>query len=376
MTIGWKSFFVLLFFYRCGMSLVGEFIVTRVTTLGDTSQYQRSVFTIFETRPGFSFGSLIEDGRYYSTVITESIGAVFHALLFGSPILIDFVFQSIAFVGIYKFLTAVPEAERKYLAVLIITPSFNLWSSVAAKEPLLVFFVGVICAHFVRIYLDHARIGLLEIISAVGIFLFKVHYVPTLVFIYFSIILARKVKQKSALAITVGMMSLVPLYLAKDKLDAMAFRILPHFLGYGHSRDAYWVEKYDVFTKAPYGMFQGFFGPTIAESQLGILQFASFLESSAIVGVLLLLLLRDTARIPMYCWFVGIFALGWLLFASYPLGIMNSGSAIRYRTGHLLLVFFIFAITFSRSHFIRWQANERSKTSLGKGQASPMGLSD
>jgi hypothetical protein len=359
MSRSWRIFFVLLFFYRCAMSVVGELIVVRFTSLGDSNQYQKRYFTIFDQSRDFAFGSLIEDGRYYSTILTETLGAVFHALLFGNPILIDLCFQTIAFIGIYKFLMAVPNAERRYLALLVLTPSFNLWSSVAAKEPLLVFFVGVVCAYLVKLYVGRAAIGLLEIVSAIGIFLFKVHYLPTLLFLYFSTVLARNIRQKAALAASVGLMSLVPLYLVRDKIDAMAFRIVPHFFGYGNSREIFWVEKYDVFVKAPYGMLQGFFGPTFEESLRGPLQMASFLESAVIVGVLILLLLRNTARLPVYGFFVGTFALGWLLFASYPLGIMNPGTAVRYRTGHLLIVFFIFAITFSRSHFLAWQAHGR-----------------
>ncbi len=340
------------------MSVVGELVVTRFTTLGDTNQYQRSTLTIFDLERELSFGKLFEDGRYFATIVTETLGGIFHALLFGNAILIDIGFQTIAFIGIYKFLMAVPMTERRILAIFVLTPSFNLWSSVAAKEPLIVFFIGVICAYLVKLYSNKAKLGALEIVSVIGIFFFKVHYVPALLFLYFSLIFGKNVKQKAAFVVLAGMISLVPLYLARDKVDEMAFRITPHFLSYGNSREAIWVEKYDVFSTAPYGMFQGFFGPTISESQAGPLQLASFMESTVIIALLLLLLVRRIRKLPVYSFFVGSFALGWLLFASYPLGIMNSGSAIRYRTGHLLLVVFIFTITLSRSYYLAWRKQQ------------------
>lgn len=357
-SIGWGVFFVFLFFYRCGMSVLGELVVARLTALGDAGQYQQSSFTILQLTQAFSVAEIFDLGRVYSTKITESFGAALHLLLFGNPILIDIGFQTVAFIGIFKFINAVEGTTRRYLALLMLTPSFNLWSSVAAKEALIVFFVGVLCAYLVRLYQNRMRFGLLEVLCAVGVFIFKVHYVPALLAIYLFIVVGQRVRQKAVLALGASLFSLVPLYLFKDKIDAMAVGIAPHFLGYGSSRENYWIEQYDVFFKAPYGMFQGFFGPTIEESLSGPLQMMSFLESAFIVGVLLIVLLRNITTLPVFSFFVGVSSLSWLLFASYPLGILNAGSAVRYRTGHILLVFLIFAIIFSRDRYILWR--ERS----------------
>jgi len=337
------------------MSVLGELVVARLTSLGDSSQYQRSVFSILQISDSFSFGELFTLGRVYSTPITETIGAIFYAIFFGNPILIDIGFQTIAFIGIYKLLTAVDGTARRYLALLVLTPSFNIWSSIAAKEALIVFFTGVISAYLVRLYSNDSKIRILEIMCAIGIFIYKVHYVPALLAIYLFIVVGKQVRQKVALAVGASIFSLVPLYILRDKVDAMAFSIIPHFLGYGSTREAYWIEKYDVFYKAPYGMFQGFFGPTLEESISGPLQMASFVESAFIVVILALMLYRNLPKLPVFSIFVGLSSLGWLLFASYPLGIMNAGSAVRYRTGHLLLVFLIFAIIFSRDRYVLWR---------------------
>jgi hypothetical protein len=374
-TVGWGVFFVFLFFYRCGMSVLGELVVARLTELGDADQYQRSAFTILQLAQNFSVGEVFDLGRVYSTKLTESLGAVFHLLFFGNPILIDTGFQAIAYIGILKLLIAVDGTTRRYLAVLIITPSFNLWSSIAAKEALIVCFVGILCAYLIRLYQNRTKFGVLEVLSAIGVFIFKAHYVPTLLAIYLFIVVGQRVKQKAALALGAGLFSLVPLYIFKDRIDSMAFKIAPHFLGYGSSREMFWIDQYDVFFKAPYGMFQGFFGPTFEESFSGPLQIASFLESALIVGIMLAVLLRDFHKLPVFSFFVGIFSLGWLLFASYPLGILNAGSAVRYRTGHLLLVFLIFAIIFSRDRYVLWRArsNEPSRDAT-TGQSAAAGI--
>ena len=52
------------------------------------------------------------------------------------------------------------------------------------------------------------------------------------------------------------------------------------------------------------------------------------------------------------------------------LGIMNAGSAVRYRTGHLLLVFLIFVILFSRSRYALWLDRSRSGN-LSENDGSP-----
>ncbi len=337
------------------MSIIGETVIIKLTTLGDSSQYQAGGFDFSEFVLDLSPSLALDIGRIYSTLITEIVGAVFGVIFFGSPILIDMGFQAIAFVGIYRLLTAVEGWNRRILALLVLTPSFNLWSSIASKEALLVFFVGVVSAYFVKLYEHRAKLGVLEVVGVIGIYLFKIHYIPAIAAIYFCFVAGRYVRQKVTMVVATGVASVGLLYLFRDKIDQLAFAVAPHFLGYGTSRGNFWAGQYDVFYKAPYGMFQGFFGPTLEESGNGIMQMVSFVESTLIVATLLFLLLRNIGNLPVYSFLMGTITLGWLLFASYPLGILNAGAAVRYRTGHLLLVFVIFAVIFSRRQYLRWQ---------------------
>ena len=58
---------------------------------------------------------------------------------------------------------------------------------------------------------------------------------------------------------------------------------------------------------------------------------------------------------PLFGFFLTIGGLFWILFANYPFGIMNPGSAIRYRTGYILFVVLIFTLLLSRDVYLRWQ---------------------
>ena len=249
--------------------------------------------------------------------------------------------------------------------MLLLTPSFTLWSSIAGKEAIIVFFVGIICANIVKILNGKIQIGILEVISIFGILIFKIQYMPLIILIYGLLILGVFIKQKSIFAISTCLLSFASVYLFKDKIDKLSFNVLPHFVGIGSSREAYWIEKYDVFFKAPYGMFQAFYGPTLKETSQGILQLSSFLESGFILIILTCFFLIRLPKLPVFCLLTGFITLLFLLFSTYPLGILNAGTAIRYRTGHLLFIFLIFLVIFSRDYFIRWEKRIKHKRKSG-----------
>ena len=102
-------------------------------------------------------------------------------------------------------------------------------------------------------------------------------------------------------------------------------------------------------------MFLGFFGPTLNEVAFGgPLQLASFIESAVLLAVLALAILRQLPSMPVYSALMGGFSLFWILFATYPLGVMNAGSAIRYRTGYELLIFVLITVIMSRQSYVSW----------------------
>lgn len=295
----------------------------------------------------------------------ETIGAVFFLLSGGNQFAINIGFQTIGFVGIVVLLRSVEARTRVWLAALLLLPSFNIWSSVAGKEAVVVLALGVISALIINLYQGRARFRWFYVPAFLTIFILKDQYLPAILFMIVGTMIARHVRQRTFLVLLAGTLSLTPLYLFRQEIDDLAFGMIPHFLGLGSSREAFWVEQNDVFWRAPVGMFQSFFGPTLAETSLGVLQVFSFVESTVIIGILLVFALRHLPRLPAYMVFMSGFTIFWILFATYPFGIMNPGSAVRYRTGYEMLVFVAIIFLLSRETFVGW----RGRATASEGPA-------
>ena len=353
MRFSWTVVYALLWIYRSLFSVVGQLFVAQLTSLGDSGRYQAANITILTTDlPSDPVGWT----RVMSTVLTESIGGVFHLLVGGNPILINIGFQTIAFIGIVMLLRALEPRQRIVVLLLAMLPSFSVWSSVAGKEAVVVFALGIVLARTVQIFQGKTWLDMAFIPALCLVLIYKNQYAPALIYLLCAAVLLKRIRQKCTIALFAGFLSLLFLYLIHDSIGRMALEVVPHFEGFGHStRPIYFLDKDDVFTKAPYGMFQAFFGPTLEEASLGILHKASFVESSFILIVLGYFFFREFHRLPVFLVIVACFTLGWILFGTYPLGIMNPGSAIRYRTGYELLVFVLIAVITSRHAYYTWQ---------------------
>lgn len=354
MNISWGIFCLFLWVYRCLYSVLGQVVVTRFTSLGDATSFQvASAASLGSTH--FELLDPLGGTRVLATEITRNIGTIFFRLSAGEPILINIGFQTIAFVGLVKFLSAVEGRVRVVLAVLVMLPSFSLWSSVAGKEAIVVGAVGFISAYLVGLYEGKNRLGVMTVVSFAIVFVFKNHFIPAIAFILLSLIVARRVQQKSFVVLAGGLLSLLPLYIFREKIGEIALVIPRHFISFGSSRSAFWSNIDDVFLKAPEGMFQSFFGPTLAEASSGPLQLLSYIESAFIIVLLIVLAIHQLGRTPVFSTLLAGFSLFWILFATYPFGVMNAGSAIRYRTGYELLVFVVVVVLMSRSAYIAWK---------------------
>lgn len=356
MSINWRTFYGFLFLYRCAYSAFAYFFVSRLTGLGDAARIVGADFTAVNAV--VISESVLQGSRGTAFIITQNAGKLFNVLMLGSDLLVYMCFQSIAFVGLVKVLMSLEPSIRKRATIILLLPSFSVWSSIPSKEVFVVFAAGVICSYVVDMYYKRERLTLLILIAFLTLAIFKTHYMIAFGFLVIVSKLAGYVRQKAFFAFVSGIVSLIPLYLFRDRVDELSFQIIPHFaVGFGRmTREAPWVEQYDVFWKAPYGMFQSFFGPTLREASEGILQLASFIESTILMGILLFLLLRRLADIPAYNFILGLFATFWMLFPTYPLGIMNPGSAVRYRTGYLVFMVVIFAFFTSREVYASWRA--------------------
>ena len=356
-VISWRLFLGLFYLYRCVMAVAGELVIRRLTTLGDASTYQRSVLLDLSASE-FQTGGQLTGLRQVGTLITLGVGGTFNIIFAGNPILINIGFQTIAFIGIVKLLNCCDDWLKRRLALLLLFPSFNLWSSVASKEAIVVFLVCVISAYMLDIYYNRDRLTLLTSVSVVVLAFFKVHFMAAVVFVLGILKVASRFREKAALAVTAGLLSLAMLYVVRDKIASLSLTVQIHFRPEDarSTREIFFAEPYDVFLKAPYGMFQTFFGPTISEVITSPVHVVSFAESFVLLAILSFYLLRRLPELPAFPAIVGFFTTAWLMFGMMPFGIHNPGSAIRYRTGYYVLICVLFLILTSRDRFRFWRA--------------------
>ena len=357
LVLTWGVFYAFLWLYRSAASVAGQVVVSQVTTLGDSGGYQSGGAFV----SWIVLGQLTDIGsaRNIGTTITPLLGALFNRLFGGNPILINVGFQTIAFIGIVALLQAAKPAHRALLAPLFLLPSFTLWSSVASKEALVVFFLCVGSAGVLKIWYGEGRPSPLHAVAFACVWPFKPHYVPALAYLLGTSWAARHVRQPAALALVLGLSSLSFLYVFKDTMIRLVFAaVQPAFSGRGATfqRPEFWETPMDIFLRAPEGMFRSLLGPTFQEALSGhVFHFVSFVESAAILSVMIWFAVRGLARMPVFTFVVGAFTTFWMLFPTYPLGAMNAGSAIRYRTGYIVILFVLVAAILPRDTYFTWR---------------------
>ena len=356
LVLTWGVFYAFLWLYRSVASVAGQLVVSQFTLLGDSSGYQSGKVVSWVV-----LGQLtdIRSVRDIGTDVTILLGTIFNRLFGGNPILIHIGFQTIAFIGIVALLRAAKPAHRALLAPLFLLPSFTLWSSVTGKEALVVFFLCVGSAGVLKIWYGEGRPSPLHAAAFACVYLFKPHYVPALAYLLGTSWAARHVRQPAALALILGLSSLSFLYIVKDTMTRLVFGdVQPSFSGKGATfqRPEFWKTPADIYLRAPEGMFRSFLGPTFQEALSGhIFHFVSFVESAAILSVMIWFAVRGLARMPAFTFVVGAFTTFWMLFPTYPLGAMNAGSAIRYRTGYIVILFVLVAAILPRDTYFAWR---------------------
>jgi hypothetical protein len=168
---------------------------------------------------------------------------------------------------------------------------------------------------------------------------------------------------KLALLSLFFILSFAALYFFRHQVNELSFIMPDHFrLSADSTRvNTIWVNDFDVYWNAPYGMFIGFFGPTINEALSKPTHLVAFLESLFIFlvffyGLLKLALMSiNTGRLNVY--YLGVFLTVtlWILFVHYPFGALNPGSAIRYRQNFyafLVIIFYFCYIEVKRRHYL------------------------
>lgn len=362
MRFNWNAVYALLFVYRCVYSVLGQTVILRLTTIPDTHSYQSiGAANLLEllASPRIEAGLLMQRN---ATVITEVVAGAIHIVTFGNAILINIGFQAIAFIGIVALLRAVDVQARKVLLLLVLFPSFNVWSSIASKEAIVVFVVGLLAKYVVDVAHGRSpwRAGPLLLLPV--LYMFKPHFIPAVVFLIGVTIAARYVRERHSVVILLSTASIALLYAGRDFVDFYS-RLITHWIfaepGVSSRAVPMIQNSYDVFYKAPEGMLRAFIGPTWSEASSGLLHAISFFEGVAILVVLTVYMVPRLPRLPVHALFAGSLTLFWIMFANYPLGLANPGTAVRYRTDYSLIVYVAVVVIMSRDLYANWSRQRR-----------------
>ncbi len=341
----WFVYFCIKIFYM----FFAIFVYSKLTTLGDTDRWMDRYIP-----EGLNVFGIITN----STAVMEFFGGL-SSLVLGS-ILGNLPFVVLAFYGIYYSVSRLNLSNRQlfWILVLLSFPSFGIWSSVAGKEAIGVFCMGIIGGYLIDL-LDGKRKKprIIEILSFYLLIVFKKQYLVAIGSMIIFIILSQKLRLRAYGKLLLFMlyifMSGSVLYTFRDIINELSFMMVPHFsIEAGSTREnTIWVEDYDVFFNAPYGMFIAFWGPTLGEILEKPIQSFVFVESFIIFSFFVYFLLKmyintlKTFRFNVYIFSLLTIAIFWLLFVHYPFGVLNPGSALRYRTniyGFLVVLIYYF----------------------------------
>jgi len=338
------------------------FVYAKFTTLGDTARYLS----------GPSFGS---DSWYVnSTYMMDLLAHSFEIFL--GPILANLPFVLLSIYGIYYAVKRLNlnNSELILLLALLSFPSFGIWTSIASKEAMGVFYLGIILGFIIDVIKRNPKKNYLLVAFAFYLCaIFKPQYLisisATLTFLFVSRKFSLKGTGKLVLIGLFLATSFLVLYLFRYQINELSFIMPPHFsLDAGSTREnTIWVNDFDVFWNAPYGMFIAFMGPTLSEALSKPTHFFALLESTIILFVFLFSLLKlllisiNSGKINVF--YIGVFltAALWILFVHYPFGALNPGSAIRYRENFyaFLVILFYFGYIEVKRNYLSFKLHKQ-----------------
>lgn len=326
----------LLFYYRIFIYFVAVFFISKFTYLGDYNRYiNGNAITIYQKYGIQTFMN--------STSLTEFIVGCIRNFFLNSKLLAGIVLNILSTYAIVYFLQAVK--WNKIVFLLILMPSFTIWSSYPSKELFSVIATAFVMGNIIKKF-DKDKITRIEkvyfYIGLYLLFVYKKQYFVCIIFLLVYLYLKNKLTKnfRNIVYILYVCLIIVVAYISRDYIDNFFRNFHIHF-DYGSKetvRNLYiFREKYGFFKYLFYGIFIAFFGVSFRELFQGGLKLFSFMESLIIVSIILYTLIKNKMKDieRLFLCFNGLFL---LLLPQYPFAIFNSGSAIRYRTNLYILV--------------------------------------
>lgn len=320
------------------------FVFSKLTSLGDTWSYLDGNVSDYL----ILYIHRTELMIFFAGTLNKVFGLIFA----------NTVFVTMSFYGIYYSVSRIKLTNKQLLLVLLLLsfPSFGIWTSIASKEAVGVFYMGIVVGYLIDLLENKGRkIKFIEYIAFYLLLLFKPQYLLAIlsiwVYIKFSYLFNLQSLGKSVLFLMHVLVIIFILYYFRDLINEVSFILPNNFsLNAGSTREnTIWVHNYDIFRNALYGMLLAFWGPTFSEIIVKPLQSVVFFESLVIFLFFLYFTLKasmlvvQTGKVNIYYFSIFFMAVFWLLFVHYPFGVLNPGSAIRYREnfyGFLVVLLF------------------------------------
>jgi hypothetical protein len=339
MSFRYKKIWVLFFISKLAYTFLALAVYSRFTTLGDSAAYIASSHSKVNW---FINSTAIMD-------YTASSASFFFGD-YGTHIF----FCILAFYGIYTSLEKANLNKRNlYLTLVFLSlPSIGIWTSIVSKEAILCFACGIFIRFLIQVHREEPidkLIGLTIAIYIIGIFKpqYLAVFIPILLFVKYKNTYFRSISAKIIILLSyvVTIISLAVIY--NELIQQTALIVSSHFNPDAASTrdEALWKEPYDFFTKLPYGFYISFVGPTFAEATNKITHLMSFIESWIIILIGIRFYLYSflerlkNLRLDINILLISVVIYFGFMFFHYPFGVMNPGSAIRYRAGFLPAMF-------------------------------------
>lgn len=336
---------ILFILYRLFFMFVSVYVISRFTVLGDYDRYASA--QLLQSIQNFI--------KYRSdTALTDSLISLLRTLFLGRMLFVNIFLNIISSMMLLRLIRSM-KYEFVFL-VLFLSPSFTIWSSFASKEIIIVTVMAFMFTEIIHFLKDEKVHYILGFLCAFIIMFYKLQLVLPVIQLILSIWLVKKYSRHSGVVIVplILFVNILGIFIMRDYVDDLVRGIIIHFSQSSRStRDgAFLMQNYGFFLKLPYGMFISFFGPTISEMSTSYLHLFTAVESTLIIGTLLYLFLIRKKQVikPDFIHIMVLINLILLLmFFQTPWGILNPGSAIRYRADYYIYILLV--IYFYREDF-------------------------
>lgn len=343
----WFSFFIV----KVSYMFFALFVYSKLTQLGDTESYLN----------GYHFSP--ESFLFSSTAMVGTLAFILNSTI--GYILTNLFFVVLSFIGIYYSVTKLNLNNKELFAILALLslPSFGIWSSIAGKEAVSVFFMGILAGYIIDYYNQRRRMNSLELFAIYLGLIFKPHFILPILLILLYLKIRFIFKSKAIQFFTIIIMLIISIsiiYFFRFEINDLSLTLPKYFSTEGSATRtiSFWQNDFDYIKKIPEGVYLSFMGPTLSESLARLNILPIYIESVFIASFFMFYIFLEIIKIIKYkkinilkiAFFIFVFLA--LLILAYPLGVSNYGAAIRYREGYLafftVMFFFVFIKNFGR----------------------------